>query len=81
MELTEAIRLIQEDINDVKVDWKCPLGQAYKLSFEALKRHRDRDYLRYLQMHEPLPGETPGPDKDIAFRHNAFDHIPQREGL
>ena len=35
--------------------------EALKLGIEALKRHRDKDYITYNGMHEPLPvakGET-----------------------
>jgi len=32
---------------------------ALKLSLEALKRHRNRDYLAYNELHELLPGESP----------------------
>lgn len=32
--------------------------EALTLGIEALKRHRDKDYITYNGMHEPLPGET-----------------------
>jgi hypothetical protein len=58
MTLDEAIRLIQDDINDESVDWNTPLGEAYKLSFEALKLNR---LMRETYAHPQLlvlPGET-----------------------
>ncbi|GAI63967.1 unnamed protein product, partial [marine sediment metagenome] len=51
-------KLIQADIDDEDVEWDSPLGRAYKLSFEALKRlvawrnDNDEDLLW------DLPGET-----------------------
>ena len=38
MRLDKARTLIEADIDDEDVEWNSPLGEAYKLSFEALKR-------------------------------------------
>lgn len=58
IDIDEAINLIQEDIDDEDVDWNSPLGRAYKLSFEALKRIKlGRDTPAGLSF-IPLPGET-----------------------
>lgn len=58
MTTTEAIRLIQKDIDDEDVDWDSPLGEAYKMSFEALKDLKaERNVLIGLGK-RMLPGET-----------------------
>ena len=58
MTIDEALKLIQEDIDDKDVEWNSPLGKAYKLSFEALKHiKRDRE-LPHNPNHPLLPGET-----------------------
>jgi len=58
MTIDEAIKLIQVDIDDENVEWDSPLGRAYKLGFEALKRHRnDRDD-GTIDFDDFLPGET-----------------------
>jgi hypothetical protein len=44
MTMDEAIKLIQEDIDDESVDWDTPLGEAYKMSFEALKLLKAADF-------------------------------------
>ena len=53
MKLEKAIKLIQADIDDEDVEWNSPLGRAYKLSFEALKR-----IIEFHEDDELLPGET-----------------------
>lgn len=58
MRLDEAIGLIQADIEDEDVDWDSPLGEAYKLSFEALKRCREAMVNKTIWDYRPLPGET-----------------------
>ena len=58
MTIDEAIKLIQADIDDEDVEWNSPLGEAYKLGFEALK------FVKRLRTHDDdfviikLPGET-----------------------
>lgn len=59
MKLKKACELIQEDIDDEDIDWDSPLGKAYKLSFEALTRQRDREHITFSGMLMPLAGETP----------------------
>lgn len=54
----KAIKLIQKDIDDEDVDWDSPLGSAYKLSFEALKRCKVLAENSPLWAAKPLPGET-----------------------
>jgi hypothetical protein len=57
MTIDEAIKLIQADIDDKDVEWDSSLGEAYKLSFEALKRIK---VLRASELASPrtrLPGE------------------------
>jgi len=58
MTIDEAIRLIQEDIGDEDVDWNSPLGEAYKLSFEALKVLSKRPFDWDDDNPFRLPGET-----------------------
>lgn len=58
MKLEKAIELIQSDINDEDVDWNSPLGKAYKLSFEALKRMINQEKNACYYIGQPLPGET-----------------------
>ncbi|MBA7642046.1 hypothetical protein ES703_49732 [subsurface metagenome] len=58
MTLEEVIKLIQADIDDEDVEWDSPLGRAYKLSFEALKRHKALQESPYYTRLGPLPGET-----------------------
>lgn len=58
MTLDEAIKLIQEDIDDKSIDWDTPLGEAYKMSFEALKRVKDTRKRSVYAIRAPLPGET-----------------------
>ena len=58
MTIDEALKLIQADINDEAIDWDSPLGRAYKLSFEALKRHQLGRNVPVINWHTLLPGET-----------------------
>lgn len=58
MKLDEAIDLIQEDIDDEDVEWDSPLGEAYKLSFEALKFWKTLRDNGALPSGTILPGET-----------------------
>ncbi len=61
MKIEKAIKLIQADIDDGDVEWDSPLGEAYKLSFEALKEiERARTYSVGL-----IPNLLPGETKDI----------------
>lgn len=55
--LNEAIELIQKDIDDKSVDWDSPLGRAYKMSFEALKRIKANRRNELFSCRPPLPGE------------------------
>ena len=58
MTTQEALKLIQQDIDDEKVDWDSPLGEAYKLSFEALKREQTWRKDNGFQSSDLLPRET-----------------------
>ena len=60
MTINEAVRLIQADINDESAEWNSPLGDAYRLGFEALKRvNGQREWgLRHAVIYIALPGET-----------------------
>jgi len=58
MNLPKAIELIQLDIEDENVNWNTPLGEAYKLSFEALKRVKDMRISPCTTADELLPNET-----------------------
>ncbi|MBA7711499.1 hypothetical protein ES703_120465 [subsurface metagenome] len=58
MTIDQAIRIIQKDRDDEAVDWGSPLGEAYKLSFEALKDLKKFDEIRGKDARLPLPGET-----------------------
>lgn len=58
MKLEEATELIQKDIDDKDVDWDSPLGKAYKLSFEAVKRLKAQRNWIYGDSRVLLPGET-----------------------
>ena len=60
MTIDKAIKLIQEDIDDEDVEWNSPLGEAYKLAYEALKRVKRTRNKRFPILGEELPGE----DKD-----------------
>ena len=58
MTIDEATKLIQADIDDKDGEWNSPLGEAYELSFEALKwvqKERPNLYGKYPPL---LPGET-----------------------
>jgi len=58
MTIDEAIKLIQGDIDNEDVEWDSPIGRAYKLSFEALKRcKRAREYASFIPVY-PLEGEA-----------------------
>jgi len=54
----KAIKLIQADIADESVDWNSPLGEAYKMSFEALKREKYMRETYPKTPYSPLPGEA-----------------------
>jgi len=59
MKVSEAIELLDGYVYEEK---PCPVGlvvEAIRLGIEALKRHRNRDYLTYNELHQGLPGETP----------------------
>ncbi|GAI91505.1 unnamed protein product [marine sediment metagenome] len=56
--LKEAVKLIQADIDDEDVEWDSPLGRAYKLSFEALKRIKTYRLSKGWRPSILLPGET-----------------------
>ena len=58
MKIDKAIELIQKDIDDKDVDWNSPLGKAYKMSFEALKRLQEARKKVYFTSRMLLPGET-----------------------
>jgi len=58
MNLEEAIKLIQADIDDEDVEWDSPLGRAYKLGIEALKAVRSARATNYWTPIPLLPGET-----------------------
>jgi len=58
MTIDEAIKLIQADIDDDDVDWNSPLGEAYKLGFEALKAEEKRRRFAIPDRANLLPGET-----------------------
>ena len=55
--IDEAIKLIQSDIDDESVEWNSPLGEAYKLSFEALKRVKSHREYKIPSSAILLPGE------------------------
>jgi len=58
MTIDEAIKLIKKDVDDEDVEWNSPLGEAYKLSFEALRQIKQiRVYAKELYL-PLLPGET-----------------------
>ena len=59
MTLDKAIELIQADIDDEAIEWDSPLGRAYKLSFEALKRTKKEREIQGGLYNFELPGETP----------------------
>lgn len=56
--IDEAEKLIQADIDDESVEWDSPLGKAYMLSFEALKRIKKLRGYSMTQVDTRLPGET-----------------------
>ena len=58
MTIDEAIKLIQADIDDEDVEWSSPLGEAYKLGFEALKIIRHIREIDIPCSIGTLPGET-----------------------
>ncbi len=58
MTIAEAIKLIRADVDDEDVEWISPLGKAYKLSFEALKRVRELRRNGKPDRYSILPGET-----------------------
>jgi len=58
MTIDEAIKLIQADIDEQNVEWDSPLGIAYKLSFEALKRQKMIRGKKSTTLTYPLPGEV-----------------------
>jgi len=58
MNIDKAIKLIQLDIDDEDVDWDTLLGEAYKLSFEALKRYGNLRWRNRIPDWELLLGET-----------------------
>ncbi len=58
MNVNDAIKLIRANIKDEKVEWDSPLGRAYKLSFEALKRVRDQRKFKLSKHVKLLPWET-----------------------
>ena len=58
MTIDEAMKLIQADIDDENIDWETPLGEAYKLSNEALKREKTWRRVGVDTDAQLLPGET-----------------------
>ena len=57
MTIDEAIKLIQLDVDDEDVAWDTPLGEAYKLSLEALKQVRKERTGYETYAPDLLPGE------------------------
>lgn len=59
MKLEKALKLIQADIDDKDVEWDSQLGEAYKLSFEALKCRKYQSEQTSKWADILLLGETP----------------------
>lgn len=75
MKLKKAIELIHAEIDDDTLDWESPIGEAYHLAFEALKREQsNRDNPDWVMV-GPLPGETANDptDRMIADRDSGID--------
>ena len=62
MKVTKAIEILEDILRYVKPGDPPDEHDAIKLGIEALKRHRNRDYLTYNEVHELLPGESPEQD-------------------
>lgn len=58
MIIDEAIELIQKDIDDENIDWDSPLGRAYKLSFEALRKYQGDKKVGCIRSDYFLPSES-----------------------
>jgi hypothetical protein len=58
MTIDEALKLIQADIDDKNVEWTSPLGEAYKMSFEALKVLKNNREGKIHSDFDLLAGET-----------------------
>lgn len=60
MKVTKAIEILSHHEIKLRTAQDHDFFGAVKLGIEALKRHRNRDYLTYNEVHELLPGESPG---------------------
>ena len=59
MKITKAIEILNDILQHVEPGDPPEEHDAVKLGVEALKRHRNRDYLTYNEVHQGLPEETP----------------------
>lgn len=57
MRVMRAIEILTKYGTDYLTRLEPDFDDAVKLSVEALKRHRNCDYLTYNEMYERLPGE------------------------
>ena len=58
METQEAIEVLELQLRLTSPILEPKLTAALRLAIHALKRHRDQDYLSYLQLRDKLPGEV-----------------------
>ena len=64
MKVSKAIEILEDILKYVRPEDPPDEHDAVKLGIETLKRHRNRDYLTYNEVHQGLPGETPEEEAD-----------------
>ena len=57
MDVSKAIELLDAYLHDYVHRLDKDFDVAVRLGLKALRRHQDRDYLSYAQMHDKLDGE------------------------
>lgn len=66
MKVSKAIEILEFETHNYPQKGTDNCVDALKLGIEALKRHRDRDYLLYSELHQGLPGESPEEEVKIG---------------
>lgn len=58
MKVSKAIELLEQYLRESTGFFESDFNVAVRLGLEALKRHRNQDYLSYSQLRDKLPGEV-----------------------
>ncbi len=77
MKVVKAIEILELNIPKEASKMPPDIKDALKLGVEALKRHRDRDYLNLIELNTRLPGETPAETPDAEPKQPGDNRHPK----